>query len=430
MPHPKKKQRITVDDDRSLAETALMTAVANHLSVDELANIFGFLGGPKELMPKRRVCKKWTEAVRKTIIPAYERFEVNSVKRYNTMGVMTRAMPNLQHLTISYLDRGHKYSDGEDPNEEEATGTADYTTHDIEIMSNFGKLQSLDISCAPLNGRYPNLLNSFRFLEHLEIYDCPHLKWDLQMLAGMPSLRVLDCFVNSSMTGNISSLRVLKATLEKITLMDCPNVEGNFMDLADFPRLKELDLQYTAVIGDIWDISGNDFSAIEKFALPKGVVGGSDYEFQRVADVPAFMNEIYHLMTQIPCLLLIRNNDWKLAEDSADRYGGDLNFCKPPFEVEPIIVGSQLCSRIGWRWKATHYYYDLDSDDSDFDPHFQQQEVHSCEMNWLESEPDRESNGYEYYIQGLRVIQGQINVYTGYHRPPTEDEYNQLGGGE
>ncbi len=72
--------------------------------------------------------------------------------------------------------------------------------------------------------------------------------------------------------------------------------------------------------------------------------------------------------------------------------------------------------------------YDLDRDDSDFDPHFQQQEVHSCEMHWLEPEPDRVSNGYEYYIKGLRVIQGQINVYTGYHRPPTEDEYNELAG--
>ena len=42
MPHPKKKQRITVDDVRSLTEATaaddqMMTAVANHLSVDELA---------------------------------------------------------------------------------------------------------------------------------------------------------------------------------------------------------------------------------------------------------------------------------------------------------------------------------------------------------------------------------------------------------
>ena len=115
MPHPKKKQRITVDDVRSLTEATaaddqMMTAVANHLSVDELANIFGFLSGPKEVMPKRRVCKKWTEAVRKTIIPANEEFEVNSVEKYNTMGVITRAMPNLQRITISYLGEGHKYA--------------------------------------------------------------------------------------------------------------------------------------------------------------------------------------------------------------------------------------------------------------------------------------------------------------------------------
>ncbi len=54
MPYPKKKQRITVGDVNSAEAAAAdpMTAVANQLSVDLLADIFGFLSGPKESFAK------------------------------------------------------------------------------------------------------------------------------------------------------------------------------------------------------------------------------------------------------------------------------------------------------------------------------------------------------------------------------------------
>ena len=58
-------------DDISLAEptTDRMAMAAGCLSsVDVLANIFAFLG-VKDIMCKRRVCKKWKEAARKTIVP-------------------------------------------------------------------------------------------------------------------------------------------------------------------------------------------------------------------------------------------------------------------------------------------------------------------------------------------------------------------------
>ncbi len=64
-------------------------------------------------------------------------------------------------------------------------------------------------------------------------------------------LKELDCIMNSHLTGNINSLRVLKDTLEKVTINSCWNVEGNFIDLADFPHLKELNLRWTAMTGDI-----------------------------------------------------------------------------------------------------------------------------------------------------------------------------------
>ena len=66
------------------------------------------------------------------------------------------------------------------------------------------------------NGRYPVLFN-FPLLQELIITYCPSLKWDLEMLAGLPSLKELYCPSNN-LTGNIGSLRVLKGSLEKVDL--------------------------------------------------------------------------------------------------------------------------------------------------------------------------------------------------------------------
>ena len=80
------------------------------------------------------------------------------------------------------------------------------------------------------------------------------------MLGGFPLLKELDCWDNMYLAGNISSLRVLKETLESVRIINSGDVEGNFMDLADFPRLKGLDLGgITAVTGDIRDIHSEFF---------------------------------------------------------------------------------------------------------------------------------------------------------------------------
>ena len=46
-----------------------------------------------------------------------------------------------------------------------------------------------------------------------------------------------------------------------------------------------------------------------------------------------------------------------------------------------------------------------------------------CEVNWLDPEPGRESNDYEKYIKELQEIGGQVDIYRGFHQPPTEEEY-------
>jgi hypothetical protein len=343
--------------------------------------------------------KNWF-AARKTVPPS--NLFVNSVTDYNVMRVMSREMPNLQQITVSGLGDGHKWSDGEDSDEETAVEFANWTTHDIDIMSNFSKLRVLEIehTRTSLNGRYPFLFNSYPLLQTLIIENCDFLKWDLEMLAGMPLLKELYCGV-SSLTGNVSSLRVLKDTLEKVEISVCPRVEGNFMDLADFPHLKELKLSYTAITGDIRDISENHFLSLEVLDLPKGVYGGSGYELQRISDAPDLLRAVYLIKKQRPALVL---EYWhvELSKDSPDWYASldeDDFPDSPPFYVTLKEAGS----RIGYRWRTKYY--------------------NPCEVNWLDPEPDSESSEYEEYIGG---VQAQVGMYRGFHQPPTQEEYTTL----
>jgi hypothetical protein len=241
-----------------------------------LPNILSYLR-LREMMCTRRVNKTWTDAVNKTAVSPEEIFDVNSVKTLEGLSVMSTVLPNLQSVGILSFGRDShqlKYSDGEDPDEQHAARTANWRTHDIEIISAFRKLRRLEINYAPLNGRYPFLFNSFPLLQKLSI-SAKFLKWDLEMLTGLPSLKELKCCSDFKLTGNISSLRGLKDTLETVTLDGCPNVEGDFMALADFPHLRSLYLYGTAVTADIQDIGNGDFSKMEElfFESNKSVNG-------------------------------------------------------------------------------------------------------------------------------------------------------------
>ncbi len=391
----------------------------NKLSSNQTAVILGFLDY-KNIMISRRVSRKFCDAAKITIVPMYcgsnyryseVNLRVGSVKEYNGMRVMTAAVPNLQYLTIGYLGRGHKYIDGEDPDKECARSTANKTTHNIGIISNFRKLRRLDIYNSPLNGRYPSLFN-FPLLQVLDI-DTSRLKWDLDMLVGLPSLKELRCY-DGKVSGNIKSLRVLKRTLKVIRFNHCNNIEGKFTDLADFPRLKSLELNYCSnVAGDIRKLGSSDFPKLTKLELSEGVIGGRNYQFQRVSEVPSVINALYRLIRRDPSpfpnfndLHLYRT--WKLSRDSPDWYDavGQQGMPSPPHTVGFVRVGT----RLGWRW-LTSSYGTLKN---------------SCEIQWLDPEPGRESSGYEDYIRELESIQDDIFCFEGYDQPPTAEEYNQL----
>ncbi len=408
MSHTTKKQRLDDHQGDTVAVFNEFVASFDDLSVDVLANVLGFLQ-LYEIMRSRRINKKTREAVKMTIVPPTD-FRVRSMNNYNAMRVMTRAMPNLQQITIGERGRGHKWSDGEDPNDHQHT--ADWPTQDIAIISNFSKLRILTIDMniyllpdvnASMNGRYPFLFNSFPLLQKLSIDCCYHLKWDLEMLAGFPMLTELECKYNQYyMTGNIRSLRVLKETLEKLHIHCCRYVEGNFMDIADFPHLKELNLEGTDVTGDIRDIGENDFSSLEELDLPDGVYGGNGYELQRISDAPDVARAVYLLNKQRPALKM-KNWCGGLSEDSPDWYESADEFHTPPFDVVFVKAGS----RLGYRWVTG------DGDNP-------------SEVNWLDPEPESGSIGYEDYLADYNRIQGEISLYRGYYEPPTEEQYTLL----
>jgi hypothetical protein len=369
------------------------------LGVDELANILEFLQ-IDVIVRSRRVSTKWKEAARKTSPPS--KFYVDSLTKYNAVRVVAMALPNLQHIELGRLGRGHKYNDGEDPLLVVARNNADCIAHDVEIISNFSKLRILDFCTwnPGLNGKYPFLFSSFPLLQKLKLHSgsCNFLKWDLDMLAGFPLLKELGCWSCACLTGNTSSLRVLKGTLEKAEILDCYGVYGNLMDLADFPHLKKLDLRNTSVTGDVRDIKENDFSALEPFLhLPTGVCGGAGYEFQRISDVPAAMHAMSVLQKRTGLLYLWVT--FRLSEDSPDWYPRVEMKPPPPFYVRFI----QAPERLGWRWVALDHRGEL---------------LSSCDVNWLDPLPDGDSGKYQ--------KENILPLYRGYHQPPTEAEYTRL----
>ena len=178
------------------------------------------------------------------------------------------------------------------------------------------------------------------------------------------------------------------------------------MDLADFPHLKKLNLGGTAVTGDIRDIGDNDFSSLEQLILPKSVYGGRGSKFQRISDGPDLIRVVYLFNKKQHHPLLKLNWFLELSEHSPDWYEMRNEYVAPPF----YIVFVQAGSRVGYRWEtANQFPYDF-----------------PCEVNWLDPEPDPESDGHEKYIEELEEINSQVKFYKGLHHPPTEMEYQIL----
>ena len=93
--------------------------------------------------------------------------------------------------------------------EDEAECTANYTTHDIGIVSNFTMLIHLEILGATLNSRYPFLFSIASRLDRLKMINCGGLLlllWHLDDLATSSALKELHC-EGTPVKGNIKCLK-------------------------------------------------------------------------------------------------------------------------------------------------------------------------------------------------------------------------------
>ena len=370
---------------------------ADQLDDNMVATIYGYLD-LLDIVHMRRVCKKWRDAAKKAI-PMTE-FCVDADWKFRAMVMMTTALPNLQQLSITTtINSRWSFYHGEDP-VGGLPNQNDSNSFDINIISNFTRLRSLQINApTSLNGLYPALFN-FTNLQYLSMSHNHYLKWDLGMLSGFPLLRELDVYMNLFLRGSVRSLRVLKNSLARVRIADCPNVEGNFMDLSDF-HLTYLDLVRTAVTGDVRDIGANDYSCLKDIILPKTVIGGFGYQFQHISEVPSVMNAVYLCMRRG---IQFQGYMCFLARESPDWYDGyhDYNCPDHPFSITFVQIGP----RLGWRWTN--------------------EEGDSCEINWLDpEEPERRVCDANARLR-LQQIQEQIKFYKGYYEPPTELEYIRM----
>ena len=126
------------------------------------------------------------------------------------------------------------------------------------------------------------------------------------------------------------------------------------------------------------------------------------------------MHTIHLLLQRTPRLFeedwLSHAFNWKLSDDSADWYESeDMRFSPPhPFRMQLFLAGSSR----GWSWCKKSLYGD----------------VHSCEINWLDSEPHSESSDCEGYIEGLKHIEEILDTIflKGHLQPPSELEYRRI----
>jgi len=385
-----------VDENRSRNSSAIAV-----LDTDLLSIILAFLDWP-EVLPAR-VCRQWSEAAKLANVT-----ELNVRNRDIGLQLpwMSQSLANLESFKIDFgtsLSKDFDIQDGEEaeptlrlPTVEE--GYEPPAAVDLSPIQNFTGLQRLSLRQTRLNGKYPFLFQ-FKSLVSLDLLWNTRLKWDLDMLAGLPNLQRLYCPQNHSLTGNIASVRALSATLTELTLCYCQDVTGSLEDVYDLPLLEILSLEGTKVEGDIRAIGESAFPALKHLDLSDHVYGGGT--IQKIAEAASLMEARYQFMKQFPDVSTQRL--CRLADDSPDRYYVSCHQSRaPPFWTEFVKVGP----RMGWRWTNAAM-------------------GGCCEINWLDPEPHPTDELYEEYCKKLVQDDEKLErgFFRGFHRPPSEVEY-------
>jgi len=248
-------------------------------------------------------------------------------------------------------------------------------------------------------------------LESLSIEGCKKIKFDFDMLAGLPCLKEFECKSNSLVTGSLKTLSLCKNTLERIKLGDGEvPFSGTLTDLADFPRLKSLDLDRTkGITGSLLDIDANNddlFPMLEKLHLPDTMIGGDRYEVMHIAEGKQLIKDLLPLRRKRPSLFKgDRGGEvyWQLSRESPDILDPNQD---PEFQFRQysffFVEAGDDSQYLGWRWEQKW----------DYTPD------HPLEVTWFGHVPKKVAKGF--------VPSGMGRFYKGYYEPPPYNVYNRL----
>jgi len=240
------------------------------LSAEILLKLFACLDW-RQLVTLRLVCKQWKETTRSTS-PSID------VGEHGHLSCMYWLFPRARCLTI--VSAAEESEELEDERDEKIM------VERLKPICTFRHLTKLVLTRVlqkrQRNGdlvKYSGHIFQVPTLEELVLEDC-HLSFDLSMVSGTPLLRQLivkgDEVEHDNITGNLSSLAVLKDTLTHLVLTYCENVHGSFSDLGTLPRLEYLGLKGTSNIAthDDVNIKPGSFQSLTKL---------NDSTFLRVA---------------------------------------------------------------------------------------------------------------------------------------------------
>lgn len=412
--------------------SAIMQA-ADVLATELAVNIFAFLNW-REILIARGVCKHWVKVATLTPVPPSNKErnirghnwkdpepQVGESYRgrlpYAAVVSLTKTLPCLQQLSL----HGVLWQDGRSalPSSEHwwsresiwYSGTP--PMHDISIISQFKDLRNLYIPGGDfqdgsggvfMSGIYPCLFN-FPKLRVLNIGYASDLIWDLEMLSGLPVLEELLIWDNPRLTGDVKNLEIVKDTIRKIKLAGCEKVVGNLLYLSSFPQLEELHLWGTSVTGDLRQMPSNGFQKLQKMQL-------NTVTIDHIDDATDFTNAICPHVKRAPGLFKFGapnygHQSFELSPNSNDFYPSPS--VPAPFLLEIVKAGC----RFGWRWTNTTSC----------------SSKHDCEINWFDPEPSEDTDGNEDYQTELQALQKFVILYKGFHKPPTEDEYERICSG-
>ena len=324
---------------------------------------------------------------------------VQNRKIAEALGWIADALPGMSSVNFLFSLRKSeefKFAKGEDPlpvpepfywRDEDRPRPEDIPKPvDISSIANFCRLRNLTIEHADLNGSYPYLFD-FPNLRTLELVDIGRLRWDLDMLSGLPKLEKLRC-IRAPVTGNLKCLCVVRNSLIDLCLAGCSEVEGNIMDLADFPLLKEISLnKCNKVVGDITDIGPKDFQSIESAFtdLPNSVYGAGD--LPSIAETPKIMQAWYTLKKRNQNIFSGRRMSLSLS--SPEIYDNNVHHSRDmPKCVEFVSAGP----RLGWRWTNAV-------------------SGGSCEPNWIDPAPNPSDVNYDVYLEELKEIERDVDFF-------------------